>query len=199
MVVFENGLPKKSDYRKFKITTVQGANDFAMLQEVMRRRFGHHSPPLRGGVAEGRGGKSTGWPDPNLIIIDGGKGQLSSVLKVLAELNVLIPTVGLAKREEELFRPGQKESIRLPKDSEGLFLLQRIRDEAHRFAIGYYRQRHSSETVKSLLDDVPGIGPLFKKKLLTVFGSVESIRQASDTDIEAVIGKQKTARLREYL
>jgi len=194
MVVFEHGLPKKSDYRKFTIKTVEGSNDFAMLQEVIRRRFGHHrtdttsyKPP------------AVSWPDPDLIIIDGGKGQLNAVLTVMRELKILIPTVGLAKRLEELFRPGQKEPLRLPKDSEGLYLLQRIRDEAHRFVIGSYRAKHGKATVKSLLDEVPGIGPTLKKKLIARFGSVEGIRSADDGDIETVIGKPKTALLREHL
>ncbi|MBI4092373.1 MAG: excinuclease ABC subunit UvrC [Candidatus Kerfeldbacteria bacterium] len=202
LVVFEQGLPKKSDYKKFRIKTVAGTNDYAMLQEVLHRRFRHHGsqkpPPARGGgAAEPRGGGS--WPNPDLIIIDGGKGQLNASLRVLAELNILIPTIGLAKREEEIFRPGQKESLRLPKDSEGLFLIQRIRDEAHRFAIGYYRKRHGAEITKSLLDEVPGIGPKLKKMLLQKFGSVNGIRTADDRALEAVLGKHKTALLREHL
>lgn len=186
MVVFEDGLPKKSAYKKFKIKTVDGPNDFAMLREVMRRRFGHDHA-------------SEGWPNPDLMIIDGGKGQLNSVLTVFRELNVLIPTVGLAKREEEIFRPGQKESLRLPKDSEALFLVQRIRDEAHRFAIGYYRKRHGIETTKSLLDEIPGIGPTLKKKLLSTFGSVEGVRRAEDGQLEKILGQHKTKLLRKHL
>lgn len=187
MVVFEDGLPKRSDYRKFNIKTVLGSNDFAMLKEVMRRRFGGHSHE--------RGG----WKDPDLIIIDGGKGQLSSVLSVLRELKVLIPTVSLAKRHEEIFRPGQKEPLRLPNDSEGLYLVQRIRDEAHRFAIGSYRSRHEHATTKSLLDEIPGIGPVLKKKLLTRFGSVAGIRAADDTELEDMLGAATTTSLREHL
>lgn len=186
MIVFANGLPKKSQYKKFKIKTVDGPNDFAMLREVIRRRFGHDH-------------QNQGWPDPDLMIIDGGKGQLSSVLAILRELNILIPTVGLAKREEEIFRPGQKDSIRLPKDSAGLFLVQRIRDEAHCFAIGYFRKRHAAESTKSLLDEVPGIGPLLRKKLLTTFGSVDGIRRATDDKIAAIIGQRRLASLREHL
>ncbi|MFH0829267.1 MAG: excinuclease ABC subunit UvrC [Candidatus Kerfeldbacteria bacterium] len=224
MVVFEHGVPKKTEYRKFNIKTVKGSNDYAMLQEVIRRRFDHHSPPARGGVPEGRGGGSSspargrrrttagmataredvakrqeGWEDPDLIIIDGGKGQLNAVLAVLRELNIMIPTIGLAKRLEEIFRPGMKEPLRLAKDSEGLFLLQRIRDEAHRFAIGSFRLRHERATKQSLLDEVPCIGPALKKKLLARFGSVEGIRLADDNDIETVIGKHRTAILREHL
>ena len=187
MVVFEKGLPKRSDYRKFTIKTVEGSNDYAMLQEVIRRRLGHH--------AETNGG----WKDPDLIVIDGGNGQLNAVLAVMRELKLLIPTVGLAKRLEELFQPGQKEPLRLPKDSEGLYLLQRIRDEAHRFAIGSYRAKHGKATTASLLDEVPGIGPTLKKKLIARFGSVNGIRSADDGDVEAVIGKAKTALLREHL
>lgn len=205
LVVFERGLPKKSDYKKFRIKSVAGSNDYAMLQEVLKRRFAHQSPPPRGsgdraGVprAPSRRGEE-GWPNPNLIIIDGGKGQLNAALAILRELQVLIPTIGLAKREEEIFRPGQKESIRLPKDGEGLFLVQRIRDEAHRFAIGYYRQRHGTAATKSLLDEVPGIGPKLKKLLLQKFGSVRGIREADDQNLEQLIGKKKTELLRQHL
>ncbi len=199
MVVFENGLPKKSDYRKFKIISVKGANDYAMLQEVLKRRFERHSPPLRGGdTAKPRGGEE-GWPNPSLIIIDGGKGQLNAALATLKELRISVPTIGLAKRQEEIFRPGQKEPIRLPKDSESMFLLQRIRDEAHRFAIGYYRQRHSTATTKSLLDEVPGIGPKLKKLLLQKFGSVDGIRAADDARLEQLLGKKRASALREHL
>ncbi|MBI4090305.1 MAG: excinuclease ABC subunit UvrC [Candidatus Kerfeldbacteria bacterium] len=198
LVVFEHGLPKKSDYKKFRIKTVAGSNDYAMLQEVLRRRFGRHSPQRGEATAKPRGGEG-GWPNPSLVIIDGGKGQLNAALAVLRELQVLVPTVGLAKREEEIFRPGQKESIRLPKDSEGLFLIQRIRDEAHRFAVGYYRQRHGTAAAKSLLDEVPGIGPKLKKLLLQKFGSVQGIREANDQVLESLIGKKKTGLLREHL
>lgn len=194
MVVFEHGQPKKSDYRKFTLKTVAGSNDYAMLREVLRRRFGHHSLQATSDTLP-----ATRWPNPDLIIIDGGKGQLNAALAVLRELNILIPTIGLAKRLEEIFRPGQKDPLRLTKDSEGLFLLQRIRDEAHRFAIGAYRSRHGRETTRSLLDEVPGIGPLTKKKLLAAFGSVDGIRSADDRAIEKVVGKQKTALLREHL
>ncbi len=215
MVVFEDGLPKKSDYRKFTIRGVAGINDYAMMQEIVRRRFAHHrqsSPPLQGGVPEGRGGTSPArgevarsagvveaWPVPDLVIIDGGKGQLNAALAVLRELDLMIPTVGLAKRLEELFRPGSKEPLRLPRDSEGLFLLQRIRDEAHRFAIGTFRARHRKESSRSLLDEVPGIGPTLRKKLLARFGSVDGIRSADDSEITAVIGKHKTEILREHM
>lgn len=205
MVVFEDGLPKKSDYRKFTIKGIVGINDYAMMQEIVKRRFAHISPPPRrsgdrGGVPEGRSSGSTnGWPLPDLVIIDGGKGQLNAALAVLRELELMIPTVGLAKRLEELFRPGQKEPLRLPSDSEGLFLLQRIRDEAHRFAIGAFRARHQKESSRSLLDEVPGIGPSFKKKLLARFGSVEGIMQANDDELAAVIGKKMIAELRRHL
>ncbi len=188
MIVFEDGQPKKSEYRKFRIRTVVGANDYAMLREVMRRRFGHRTTAGR-----------DHWPDPDLIIVDGGKGQLNAVLSVLRDLRVILPTIGLAKRQEEIFRPGQKDSLRLPRDSEGLYLLQRIRDEAHRFAIGYYRQRHGQATTKSLLDEIPGIGPKSRQLLLERFGSIEGIRSADDALLENLLGQKRAAHLRERL
>ncbi|MBI4426199.1 MAG: excinuclease ABC subunit UvrC [Candidatus Kerfeldbacteria bacterium] len=208
LVVFERGLPKKSDYKKFRIKTVAGANDYAMLQEVLKRRFEGHSPPPRESgdrgrdTAKPRGGvakRQEGWENPDLIIIDGGKGQLNASLVILRNLRISIPTIGLAKREEEIFRPGQKDSIKLSKDSEGLFLVQRIRDEAHRFAIGYYRKRHGTATTTSLLDEVPGIGPTTKRLLLQRFGSIEHIRAAEDAVLEELIGKKRTELLRQYL
>ncbi len=201
MIVFEQGRPKKSDYKKFKITSVSGSNDYAMLQEVLRRRFAHtqtSAPSHQQAINRGRP-VAEGWTLPQLIIIDGGKGQLNAALKTLRELNVIIPTIGLAKREEEIFRPGQRESLHLPKNHEGLFLIQRIRDEAHNFAIGYYRKRHGMAALTSVLDEIPGVGPSTKRLLLKKFGSVQGIRQANDADLERLIGKKRTAMLREHL
>ncbi|PJA93537.1 MAG: excinuclease ABC subunit C [Candidatus Kerfeldbacteria bacterium CG_4_9_14_3_um_filter_45_8] len=135
MVVFIDGRPESSQYRKFKIKTVDGPNDFASLREVMNRRVRHLKRDSAAGVKDP-------WPRPDLIIIDGGKGQLSATSSLLLAANITIPIVSLAKREEELFVPGSAEPICLPKDSEGYYLLQRMRDEAHRFAIGFYRKRH---------------------------------------------------------
>src|SRR3990167_2384377 len=171
MVVFVGVMPAKAEYRKFKIRELKTPNDFAMLQEVMYRRMQHVKD----------------WPRPDLLIIDGGKGQLSSVKKVLDELRVDVPVVSLAKREEELFVPGRAESVRLPKDSQGLFLVQRMRDEAHRFAIGFYRKRHEKAQVKSALDEVPA------------FGSAAGVRAASDEALERLVGKKLVATIREFL
>lgn len=138
MVVFINGVPKPSEYRKFKIKTVHGSNDFASLQEVLDRRLRHLPERAR---------SREPWPVPDLLVIDGGKGQLSSVKAVLDAMGVNIPVVSLAKQEEEIFIPDQSESIRLPRESAGLHLMQHMRDEAHRFAIGFYRSRHLKDLV----------------------------------------------------
>jgi excinuclease ABC subunit C len=138
MVVFIDGESKPAEYRKFKIKTVQGSNDFASLQEVLDRRLGHLPERAR---------SREPWPVPDLLVIDGGKGQLSSVKAVMDALGVTIPVISLAKQEEEIFLPDQSESIRLPRESAGLHLIQHMRDEAHRFAIGFYRSRHLKDLV----------------------------------------------------
>lgn len=139
MVVFENGMPAPSQYRKFKIKTVEGPNDFASLKEVLRRRLMH--------LPEKHKGNRDEWPRPDLLIIDGGKGQLSSAMSALDMLELDIPMISLAKREEEIFQPHQKDPILLEKESPGYHLIQRMRDEAHRFAIGFYRKRHLKDLV----------------------------------------------------
>jgi excinuclease ABC subunit C len=185
MAVFENGRPKGAEYRRFKIRTVQGPNDFAMLQEAVRRRF-------RKGLAEraeeaGAAGKFSRFPD--LLLIDGGKGQLSAVFEVLAELQLTeIDLASLAKQEEEVFRPGNELPVRLEQRSEALKLLQRLRDEAHRFAITYHKSLRDKKTTTSDLDAVPGIGPRKKQALLKKFGSVQRIREASLEDLVKVPG-----------
>ncbi len=176
MVVFENGVPKGSDYRRFKIRTIEGPNDFAMMQEAVRRRF------LKG--LEERQNVQTETARfakfPDLLLIDGGKGQLSSVMEVLTELGLThIPTIGLAKQEEEIFLPDREDSIRLPRRSDALRLLQRVRDEAHRFAITYHKSLRDKKTVHSDLDQVIGIGPKRKQLLLKHFGSMKRIREAT--------------------
>lgn len=143
MIVFTNGLPDKKMYRKFKIKTVQGSNDFAMLQEVFARRFSR----LRAGSE--RAPDADKWPKPDLVIVDGGKGQLSSAKQILDHYKLEIPLAGLAKRNEELYIPGQSEPIILPRDSAGLHLVQHMRDEAHRFAIGFYRSLHMKDLLES--------------------------------------------------
>lgn len=179
MVVFEDGKPKKSDYRRFKIKTVEGPNDFAMMQEAVGRRFKRAS---REDVTED-------WRTmPDLVIVDGGKGQLSAALQTLRELDVSVSIVGLAKENEEIFMPGRSDPVILPRDAQSLFLVQRIRDEAHRFAITFHRKRRSKSEFKSALDELPGVGPRRKKALLKTFGSLKRIREASLDDLCTVEG-----------
>ncbi|RME50280.1 MAG: excinuclease ABC subunit UvrC, partial [Caldilineae bacterium] len=194
MVVFVRGAPRKSDYRRFKIQTVTGkADDFAAMQEVLRRRFqrmqaaAEETAPAPGHPAD----RANPWAIlPNLILIDGGKGQLNAALHVLEAfgLREVIPIASLAKKEEEIFLPGQSESIRLPRRSQALYLVQRIRDEAHRFAITYNRTLRRKAGVASLLDSIPGVGPKRRQALLKAFGSVQGIREADVEAIAAVPG-----------
>jgi excinuclease ABC subunit C len=181
MVVFEDGRPAKKEYRKFTIKTVQGANDFAMMKEVVGRRFRRAAQQ-----DEENDGKWAALPD--FVIIDGGKGQLNAALEALDEVGMQVPIAGLAKENEEFFLPGQPESILLPRDSQALYLVQRVRDEAHRFAITYHRQKRSKATFQSRLDEIPGVGPKRKKAMLKAFGSVKGIREASIDEIVGVDG-----------
>jgi excinuclease ABC subunit C len=187
MIVFENGQAKKSEYRKFKIRREGGPNDFAMIQEILERRFAHLETP-----------KKT-WPRPDLIIIDGGKGQLNAALQVQRRKNSNIPIIGLAKRLEEIFLPGLKQSLLLAPNSRTLFLLQRIRDEAHRFAITFYRGRHQREQTRSRLDDIPGVGSVTRKKLLKKFGSPAAIRKSSLEALAKEIGMKMAQKIKENL
>ena len=161
MVVFEDGKPKTSHYRRFKIKTVEGANDYAMLQEMLRRRF-------KRGISKENGDASSTWAIlPDLVLIDGGKGQLNAAREVLKEIGIdSVSLVSMAKENEELFIPGQTQPVVLPKSSPGLKLLQRLRDEAHRFAISYFQKVHKKRTFTSALDEVNGIGPKKKKALI---------------------------------
>ena len=192
MVVFINGESRTDLYRKFKIKTVVGPDDFASMAEVLSRRF------KRAVSEDGQGFENL----PDLVIIDGGKGQLSAARQVMHQLHVAhIPTFGLAKEEELLFQEGRDDAIRLPRDSEALYLLQRIRDEAHRFAVTYHRNLRSKQSIKSLLDEVPGIGPKRKQALLKHFGSVKKIVEASVEELSGVDGMNLKAaqQVREYL
>jgi len=199
MVVFAKGVPLKSDYRRFKIKTVAGQNDYASLQEMLRRRFARANQSLS--ILEASdddsdlGDKSSWALMPNLIIIDGGKGQLSAALEVLDEfkLRESIPIVGLAKQHEELFFPGRSESLMLPRDSQGLFLIQRIRDETHRFGVTYHRKLRSKSATRSTLDDIEGIGPKRRQALMKQFGSLKAMREASIEDLAAVPGMNRKA------
>jgi excinuclease ABC subunit C len=200
MVVFTQGVPEKQDYRRFRIKTVTGSDDFASMAEVLRRRF------ARAQDAEGKrnvDGKENRWAlMPDLVIVDGGKGQLSSAREAMEASGVAqIPTVALAKQREELYLPGRPEPIILPRDSQGLYLLQRVRDEAHRFAITYHRKLRDAKTTRSILDEIPGIGPRRRKALLEKFGSIEAIRQATVEELSEVPGMSRHAaeQLLEYL
>jgi excinuclease ABC subunit C len=183
MVVFEDGLPKKSHYRRFKIKTIEGQDDFASMEEVIRRRFTAYLAEQEL-PAEERGGFS--YP-PGLVVIDGGKGQLGRAAMVLNELGLDIPVVGLAKKLEEVFVPRRSDPIIIPRGEESLYLLQRVRDEAHRFAITYHRTLRDRSMVGSVLDDVDGVGPVRKKALLRRFGSVKKMRQAEISDLADVV------------
>jgi excinuclease ABC subunit C len=184
MVVVEDGLAKKSEYRRFKIKTVAGNDDFAAMEEVLRRRFTNYvadkdRPPEEWG--------KFAYP-PQLLLVDGGKGQLSVAVKVLKELGLTdeIPVAALAKQFEEVFIPGRPQSIMLPRQSEALYMLQRIRDESHRFAITYHRQLRDKRMRKSVLDDIPGLGDTRKKRLMREVGSVKSIRAASADELKSL-------------
>ncbi len=197
MVVFVKGVPRKSDYRRFRIKRVEGADDYAMLQEVLSRRFKRVASEQQRGIDE------EGWGIlPDLLIVDGGKGQLNAALKVMAELGVdHIPAIGLAKQQEEVFVPGRSKPILLPRDSEALYLLQRVRDEAHRFAITYHRRLRQGKGLTSALDNVPGIGPKRRQALLRHFGSVEAIREAPVEELVTVKGmtREVAERVKEQL
>ena len=185
MVVVEDGLPKKSEYRRFKIKTVDGNDDFAAMEEVLTRRFTAYLADREQPIEE-RDGKFA-YP-PQLLVVDGGKGQLTSAVRVLDELGLReeIPVISLAKQFEEVFVPGQSESIRLPRQSEALFMLQRIRDESHRFAITFHRQLRDKRMTKSALDGIPGLGPTRKKRLAKELGGVNAVKRADLETLKAL-------------
>ncbi len=205
MVVFEDGLPRKSDYRRFVIRGVEGQNDVAAMHETISRRFrrllderAENTDLDLGETAEERGpaliDPDTGRPRkfayaPGLVVVDGGPPQVAAAQRALDELGIDdVPVVGLAKRLEEVWRPSQPDPVILPRTSEGLYLLQRVRDEAHRFAITHHRNRRSKSMVESVLDDVPGMGEVRRKVLLRHFGSLKKLRAASIDDIAALPG-----------
>ena len=197
MVVFEDGRPAKSRYRRFKIRTVEGVDDYAMMQEMLRRRFGRLGRER--GARNGAGNGSTPKDDetwgvvPDLVLIDGGKGHLNAALEVMLQLGLAdVPLASIAKREEEVFIPESPDPIVLPRNSQALYLVQRMRDEAHRFAITYHRNLRSKRSTRSLMDDIPGIGPRRKTALIRRFGSLQAIRDASAEDLAAVPGMTRT-------
>jgi excinuclease ABC subunit C len=190
MVVFEQGVSKKNLYRRFNIRSVVGPDDFASMEEVLTRRFN------RWQSAQEQAGLPGSKPDPafallpDLLLIDGGKGQLARAVAVLEKfsLSQRVPVASLAKQQEEIFLPSHSRSILLPRHSQGLYLVQRIRDEAHRFAITSHRSRRDKQGVVSRLDSIPGIGPARRKSLLTRFGSIDGIREASLEELQSLAG-----------
>jgi excinuclease ABC subunit C len=183
MVVMEDGLPKRSDYRRFKIKTLDGQDDFAAMEEVLTRRFRNY---LRERDEGARAGKRFSYP-PNLLLIDGGKGQLGVASRVLEELGLEdICVASLAKKFEEVYQPGKSDPLRIPRDSEALYLLQQVRDEAHRFAITYHRKLRGKSMTRSALDGVAGLGPTRRSRLLKDFGSLKRLRELSEEDLLAV-------------
>jgi excinuclease ABC subunit C len=183
MVVMEDGLPKRSDYRRFKVRTLEGQDDFAAMEEVLSRRFRNY---LRERDEGAQAGKRFSYP-PNLLLVDGGRGQLNVAVRVLEELGLEdIAVASLAKKFEEVYLPTLPEPVRIPRDSEALYLLQQVRDEAHRFAITYHRQLRGKKMTRSVLDDVPGLGPGRRARLLKEFGSVKRLRELDEADLVAL-------------
>jgi excinuclease ABC subunit C len=184
LVVFEDGLPRKSDYRTFRVRSLSGLpDDFASMREVVGRRY-------RRLLEENK-------ELPDLILIDGGKGQLGAAMEALAELGIgHQPIASLAKREEAIFLPGRDEPVLLPRSSPVLQLVQRVRDEAHRFAVGFHRKTRDKRTLHSELDEIPGVGPARRRKLLSVFGSLRGVRAASLAALAASVGAATAARIR---
>ena len=212
MVVSEDGFPKPAHYRRFRINGVEGIDDYSSMQEVLRRRFKRLASVVGKGSAEGDGRRLPQMPDsspdggwgvvPNLVLIDGGKGHLSAALEVFLEMGIdFVPLASLAKENEWLFVPQTPEPIVLARSSQALHLVQRIRDEAHRFAITYHRKLRSKRTITSSMDTVPGIGPKRKRLLMRHFGSIKGIKEAGIEDIAAVPGmtRKLATRLKESL
>lgn len=198
MVVFEDGLPKKSDYRRFKIKWTTGPDDVGMMGEVIRRRFSRVAADRNDAAMDDKKSRRFAYP-PNLVVIDGGKGQLNRAVEVLDELGIDdITIVSLAKRMEEVFLPDRADPIVIPRTSEALFLLQQVRDEAHRFAVTYHRLRRTKRMTQSALDGIPGLGEARRRALLKKFGSVKKIREASLDQIASVKGLPQAVAKRVY-
>lgn len=205
MVVFVQGVPRKSDYRHFIVRSVQGQDDYASMREVLQRRF-RRWQMATSDLSPGGGTKGDikGWAKlPGLLIVDGGRGQLGVAVEVLQEFDLLdrVPVVGLAKQREEIFLPGRVEPVLLPPRSQGLFLVQNVRDEAHRFAITHHRARRQRMGVASQLDSISGVGPARRKALLKAFGSLDAIRAATVEQLAAVPGIPRTVAvaIKEHL
>lgn len=197
MSVFQDGKPLSRDYRRFKIKTHDGNDDFASMREVLTRRFKRLKHAKEGGEES-----ASFAAVPDLVLIDGGKGQLSSAVEAMLHLGLQdIQLASIAKREEEIFLPELAEPVIMPRNSQALFLLQRARDEAHRLAITFHRNLRGKSSVKSALDLVPGIGPKRRKVLIKTFGSVKGIREASEDDLAAAPGmtKKLATQIKEHL
>jgi excinuclease ABC subunit C len=185
MVVFVDAKARKSEYRKFKIRSVAGPDDFASMREVVERRY---SRLLEEGASM-----------PDLVMVDGGKGQLSSAVEILRHLNLVdLPIIGLAKRLEEVFVPGATEPLLIPRTSSALKLLQQVRDEAHRFAITYHRKLRAKRMLNTELDLIKGIGKKRAKELLEAFGSVQGVKFATEEQIAEIVGQKLAAEIAEY-
>jgi excinuclease ABC subunit C len=211
MVVFEDGLPRKSEYRRFVIRGVEGQNDVASMHEVITRRFRRLlDEQARSTEVEGESGPmlvdpETGRPRkfayaPGLVVVDGGPPQVAAAQAAMRELGVVdIPVCGLAKRLEEVWLPEQDDPVIFARTSEGLYLLQRVRDEAHRFAITHHRSRRSKSMVESLLDDIPGLGEVRRRTLVKHFGSLKRLREADVDQIAEVpgIGPRTAAAIKD--
>jgi excinuclease ABC subunit C len=185
MVVFEDGLPKRSDYRRFQIKGVAGQDDFASMEEMLHRRFTRLLREQEEGPGEGA--RRFSYP-PSLVVVDGGRGQLGMATKVLEELGLHIPHIGLAKRLEEVYFPDRPDPLVIPRGAESLFVLQHVRDEAHRFAVSYHRQKREKRALISPLDEIVGVGPTRKKALLKRFGSLARLRDAEPAQIAETPG-----------
>ncbi len=222
MVVFEAGKPKPSDYRRFRIKSIDGANDVGSLQEVLRRRFKRYLEYSDSGAGQDAAGERDDIeegvsPDevadpwsllPDLVIVDGGRPQLNAALQVLSHLPVGVPVIGIAKEDhsaistyEEIYLEGEPDPLVFPRTSQGLYLLQRVRDEAHRFAVTYHRQLRSTRSFHSVLDTIPGIGPKRKRALIRHFGSARAIATASVEDLASVsgIGQDLAQQIKEHI
>ncbi len=199
MVVFKDGLPAKGEYRKFKIQGKATPDDFMMMKEMLQRRLQR--------IKNKELGIKESWPIPDLIVIDGGKGQLSVAVDVLKKYKLNIPLISLAKRIEEIFPapavasgiPGKNQPIVLEHNQPALQLLQRLRDEAHRFGIGFHRQLRSKQAIKSALDDISGIGPKTKKLLKAKFGTIAQIKLATNDQLAAIVGPKLAKTIKQNL
>lgn len=203
MVVFEQGVPRKQHYRHFNIRTVQGPDDYASMEEVLTRRFNRWKAAQETANRPGKKPDQAFSLLPDLVLVDGGKGQLGRAVTVLERFGLLgeIPVAGIAKQNEEIFVHEQSQPILLPRGSQGLFLVQRVRDEAHRFAITSHRKRRTKTGLASRLDSIPGIGPARRKALLNQFGSISNIKQASFGELTSLPGitDQIAHALKEHL